>query len=83
MANRVRSRSAIRNDRDRDILNSLIDRGETPYARGPSQVVRIDDIVLTNGQGGLNRRGELFESIVNERAVLPNPRSWYTTDPFK
>ena len=83
MANRVRSRSAIRNDRDRDRLNASIDRGDTPEARGQSQVVRIDNIVLTNAQGNLNARGQLFETLVNERAILPKPRSMYTTDPFK
>ena len=73
MANRVRSRSAIRNDRDRDRFNALIDANEIPQTQGQSQVVRIDNVALTNAQGNLNRRGELFESIVNERANLPNP----------
>ena len=72
MANRVRSRSAIRNDRVRDRLNASIDRGDTPGTRGPSQVVRLGNVALTNAQGNLNARGQLFETLVNERAMLPN-----------
>ena len=83
MANRDRSRSAARRAYDRDRLNDLIDRGNTPRTENQSQVVKIGDVALTNAQGELNTRGQLFELILNERENLPRPRSLYTTDPFR
>ena len=83
MANRMRSRSAIRRDRDRDRLNAAIDGGALPGASGQSQVVKIGNMPLTNAQGGLNQRGQLFENLVNERDYLPKPRSDYNTDPYR
>ena len=79
----MRSRSAIRRDNDRDRLNAAIDGGNLPGASGQSQVVRIGDMPLTNAQGALNWRGQLFENLVNEREHLPNPRSDYNTDPYR
>ena len=83
MANRMRSRSAIRRDKDRDRLNAAIDGGALPNTSGQSQVVKIDGLPLTNARGGLNQRGQLFENLVNEREISPNPRSEYNTDPYR
>ena len=83
MANRMRSRSGIRRANDRVRLNAAIDRGERPGASGQSQVVKIGNMPLTNAQGGLNQRSQLFEALVNEREMLPNPRSDYNTDPYR
>ena len=63
MANRMRSRSAIRRDNDRERLNAAIDRFDLPGVSGQSQVVRIDNMPLTNAQGALNWRGQLFEIL--------------------
>ena len=82
MANRERSRSAARGVRDRNRINGLIDANNVPQARNQSQVVRLGNVALTNACGNLNPRGQLFETLVNERANLPQPRSMYTTDPF-
>ena len=79
----MRSRSRIRRDRDRDRLNAAIDGGALPGASGQSQVIKMSGMPLTNAQGVLNQRGQLFESLVNERAYLPNPRSDYNTDPYR
>ena len=83
MANRDRSRSLNRRTiRDRNRISALIDANEVPSTRNQSQVVRIGSLTLTDGRGNVNQRGQLFESIVNERDNLPQTRSQYNTDPF-
>ena len=83
MANRERSRSRARQDRDRGYINALIDANQVPEAYNKSQVVRLGSMALTNAKGDLNPKGRLFESIVNEREILPRDREQYTTDPFR
>ena len=84
MANRDRSRSAARRVmRERTRINALIDANEVPQARNQSQVVRLGSLPLTNARGDLNPRGQLYETLVNERAILPQHRSQYSTDPFR
>ena len=68
--------------RDRNRISALINSDEVPTARNQSQVVRLGSLTLTDARGNLNPRGQLFESIVNERDDLPHNRSQYSTDPF-
>ena len=68
--------------RDRNRISALINSDEVPTARNQSQVVRLGSLTLTDARGNLNQRGQLFESIVNERDDLPHNRSQYNTDPF-
>jgi len=68
--------------RDRNRISAFIDANEVPTARNQSQVVRLGSLTLTDARGNLNQRGQLFESIVNERDDLPHNRSQYSTDPF-
>ena len=83
MANRDRSRSLNRRViRDTSRINALIDTREVPVARNQSQVVRLGSLTLTDARGNLNQRGQLFETLVNEREDLPHNRSQYSTDPF-
>ena len=84
MANRDRSRSLMdrRTMRDRNRINLLINSDEVPTARNQSQIVRLGDLTLTDARGNLNQRGQLFESIVDEREDLPHNVSQYSTDPF-
>ena len=83
MANRARSRSAARQDRDGNYIYALIDANRIPEAYNKSQVVRLGTMSLTTANGDVNPKGRLFESIVNERANLPHSREQYSTDPFR
>ena len=83
MANRERSRSRARQDRDRGYTNALIDANRVPEAYNKRQVVRLGSMALATAKGDLNSKGQLFESIVNERANLPRDREQYSTDPFR
>ena len=83
MANRDRSRSLNRRTmRDRNRISAFIDANEVPTARSQSQVVRLGSLTLTDARGNLNQRGQLFESIINERDDLPHNKSQCSTDPF-
>ena len=68
--------------RDRNRISALIDANEVPTARNQSQIVRLGSLTLTDARGNLNPRGQLFESIINERDDLPHNQSQYSTDPF-
>ena len=69
--------------RERTRINALIDANEVPHARNQSQVVRLGSVTLTDARGNLNPRGQLFETLVNERENLPQHRVQYSTDPFR